>query len=104
MATTRTLADDVAALAARPKTAGTLPAAQGVAPIPPRVGTPRGATGSGITSPLTETAYSDRTFHPPRVLTVASGWFQFEVRDIQTMKFKDGDGNPLTLNFSERKA
>ena len=57
--------------------------------------------GGAIASPLTETAYSDRTFYAPKTSTSTDGIWVVRMRPIKSIKFKDKKDNPLTIDFKD---
>ncbi len=58
--------------------------------------------GGGIASPLTETAYAGRTWHPAQTLTSTDGVFTFAVRFIKTIGMTDANGAPVSLEFKDK--
>ena len=56
---------------------------------------------SGIASPLTETLYTDRNYHPEVVLTTTDGIFSMRYKPIKDMKFQDGEDNEVVFVFKE---
>lgn len=51
---------------------------------------------SGISSPLTETALTDRTYHAGKYITTSDGLFAWPA--VKSMKFKDAAGREVLIN------
>lgn len=79
----------------------TLPAAPNATAIPARSGTggPPKAKGAGIASPLVETDYADRTWHPEAEYVSSDGLLVIAFRPVKTIDFKDAAESPLTIEF-----
>lgn len=56
-------------------------------------------TGGGIASPLTETAFADRTYHPQTVLTTSDGFLSIVLRPLNKVKFTDANGDPVEIIY-----
>lgn len=54
------------------------------------------ARSSGISSPLTETALTDRTYHAGKYITTSDGLFAWPA--IKSMRFKDAAGREVLIN------
>jgi hypothetical protein len=78
-----------------------LPEAMAASAIPARSGAagPKSAAGSGIASPLVETDYAERTFHPERNLRTTDGLFVLKIKPVKAVRFKDANQAPLTIEF-----
>ena len=77
-------------------------------PIPARVGSagPKygdGANG-GIASPLTETAYADRTFWTGKTITSTDGLITIAISPIKQMTFKDANNEEVIFDYKEPPA
>jgi hypothetical protein len=71
---------------------GPVPAGVGIG-VPPD---PRTSTGGGgIASPLTETAYADRTFFTAATIQSSDGIFTLNVSRLNTINFTDANGSPV---------
>jgi hypothetical protein len=104
------LKDTIAQLAQ----AGTRPK-RGKEPIPqatsagPPIGSGRGVgigadsqqSGSGIASPVTETAYEDREFFPEVGITSSDGLFVFYISRAKKVTMRDANNSPVQLVFKE---
>lgn len=62
-----------------------------------RIGKPssKSSTGSGISGPLTETDYADRTWFAEETILSTDGLIAMRVRRVKSISFVDGSGNPL---------
>jgi hypothetical protein len=82
----------------------TLPASPTATAIPARAGTggPPQFKGSGIASPLVETAYSERTFHAATQYASTDGIFVIELLPVKTINFKDALESPVTIEFKAK--
>lgn len=79
-----------------------LPEPRPAAPIPGRIGSgkaPSGTQGGGIASPLVETVYADRTFHPETVITSTDGIFTLKIKPVKTINLKDANNADVTIEF-----
>lgn len=79
----------------------TLPAAKPVPAIPARVGVgdrvnKTSSGGGGIDSPLTETAYADRTWYSAGIKSTDG---LFTLPAIKSIKMTDAGNNEVILNF-----
>jgi len=75
-------------------------AARGIAPAVKSAALLAGsASSSGIASPLTETAYSDRTYHSTKTITSTDGLLTFEVDPIKQVFFQDAAGKSVEIYF-----
>lgn len=79
----------------------TLPAANEAPAIPARSGSsgPKAGKGGSIASPLTETAYADRTYHSPKTITSTDGLITWEVDPIKDVFFTDANGMPVQIVY-----
>ena len=57
--------------------------------------------GGGISSPLTETLYTDREYYTVYTLASTDGLFVLELKRIKKMKFVDADGRNIEMKFSD---
>lgn len=98
------------ALAELSQTQGTTRQDKALAPpkvppaIPQRAGTATSKTAAGqgsggIASPLTETAYADRTFHPEQAMTSTDGIFTLKIKPVKTINLTDAGGAAVTIEF-----
>jgi len=81
-----------------------LPGAKTATEIPPRVGSasPKYATGGGgIASPLTETAYANRTYHAAKTITSTDGLLTWQVDPIHHIFFTDNNNSPVEIIYKE---
>ena len=81
-----------------------LPESRELPPIPARSGTGSPlATGSGggIASPLTETAYSARLFHPEVTLISTDGFLSFKIKPVKEITFTDANAAVVKIIFKE---
>lgn len=60
-----------------------------------------GGESGGISTPLTETAFADRTYYNPKTSTSTDGIWVVRMRPIKSIKFLDKKENPLTIEFKE---
>lgn len=58
--------------------------------------------GGGVASPLTETAYADRTFHPDYEIYSSDGLFTLKIKPVASMKFTDANSEIVVLNFKPK--
>lgn len=63
------------------------------------VGDPAG--GTGIASPLIETAYEDRTYWDDVVVTTTDGVFTETRQPIKSVKFADDNDKQLVIQYAE---
>jgi len=74
-------------------------------PIPASRGVGRPAAGNassaggGISSPLTEREYADRTYHPAKTLTTSDGIFTLVVNPVKKIVFYDASGEKVEAIF-----
>ncbi|MDN4148693.1 hypothetical protein QYE80_27210 [Pseudomonas tohonis] len=54
-----------------------------------------GGVGGGIASPLIETAYTDRQYHPDQTLVSTDGILSFKVKPIKQIKQADANDNEV---------
>ena len=59
-------------------------------------------TGGGVASPLTETAYADRTFHAEYEIYSSDGLFSLKIKPVASMKFLDANSETVILNFKAK--
>lgn len=71
--------------------------------IPSRTAAPSGKTtnGKGIASPLTETAYSERLWHPEKTSVSTDGIWVVRMKPIKQMRFTDANDNVAVFDFKE---
>lgn len=60
------------------------------------------AKGSGGGGPLTETAYTARTWYGPRSLQSVDGVWTLIMKPIKSISFTDAQSNPLVMNFDDK--
>ena len=82
----------------------TLPPAATPPAIPARSGTSLPiakpvATGGGIASPLTETAYSARTWHAVKTIVSSDGLLHLRVKPIKAVTFTDANGATVVMDY-----
>lgn len=53
----------------------------------------------GIASPLTETNFTDRTYHPETLLSSSDGIFQFAVKRTKSLKFTDANNRVVRIDL-----
>lgn len=58
--------------------------------------------GGGVASPLTETAYADRTFHTEYEIYSSDGLFSLKIKPVASMKFIDANSETVILNFKAK--
>jgi hypothetical protein len=75
---------------------GAVPAGRGRADYTP----PVTSTGGGIASPLTETDYALREFHPSLYLQSADGIFVWEIKPPSKIVMEDANGAPVEQVFA----
>lgn len=59
-----------------------------------------GQTGGGIASPLTETDYATREFHPAQTLTTSDGIFVWEIKPPKKIIMSDANGAEVVQIFA----
>lgn len=71
--------------------------------IPPRVGfaRPKYSTAGGIASPLTETAYADRTYWSDKTITSTDGLITIVIAPIKKMKFADANNQVVVFDYKQ---
>lgn len=57
-------------------------------------------TGGGIASPLTETSYAAREFHPAQTLWTSDGYFAWEVKPPKKIVQTDANGAEVVQQFA----
>lgn len=62
--------------------------------------TPPAVTGGGVASPFTETAYSQREFHPSLYLQSADGIFVWEIKPPAKIVMTDANGAAVEQVFA----
>ena len=82
--------------------ARTLPAMKPADPIPAKIGlgVTKGAAasaGGGIASPLTETAYADRTVYSDKFVSSSDGVFMIQC--LKSVRFLDANNAEVVLEF-----
>ena len=83
-------------------TAPAKPVARGDAPRSVAAAQPAGSptkSGSGIASPLTETAYANRTWHAEKVVVSSDGLFSMKIKPVKSISFTDANGEPVTIEY-----
>jgi len=81
-----------------------LPSAKTATEIPPRVGSagPKYSTaGGGIASPLTETAFADRTYWADKTITSTDGLIVIVIAPIKQMKFTDANDQSVVFDYKQ---
>ena len=58
-----------------------------------------GGNNSGISSPLTETDYNDREYHPDVSLSSSDGLFSLVISPIASIKFLDADNRSVEMRY-----
>ena len=61
-----------------------------------------GGNGGGIASPLTETNYADRTWHPERTITSTDGVWALKIKPLKSIKFNDAVAAEVVFNLKDR--
>lgn len=61
-----------------------------------------GSTGGGLISPITETSWENRKFHPIQELRTSDGIFVFSTRHVKSLLMKDAIGRDVVLVFQDR--
>jgi hypothetical protein len=83
-----------------------LPSAKDATTIPERSGASgliqSPGSGGAIVSPLTETLYTERTFHDVRQYKSTDGIFVIELRPVKSINFKDAADIPLVIEFKAK--
>lgn len=57
------------------------------------------SSGGGIASPLTETAYSSRTWHAVKTITSSDGLLHLRVKPIKAVTFTDANGATVVMDY-----
>lgn len=57
------------------------------------------ATGGGIASPLTETAYASRTWHAVKTIVSSDGLLHLRVKPIKAVTFTDANGATVVMDY-----
>ena len=80
-----------------------LPSGTPAPEIPPRIGfaAPKYSTGDGIASPLTETAYADRTYWADKTITSTDGLITIVIAPIKQMKFTDANNQVVVFDYKQ---
>ena len=83
------------------RTDKTLPATRAAPAIPARTGSsgPKAGAGGTIASPLTETAYANRSYHSPKTITSTDGLLTWEVEPIHHIYFTDLNGSAVEMIY-----
>lgn len=73
-------------------------------PIPSRTGRPKpklpsGGTGDGVASPLVETAYAAREWHPDATLLSTDGLIALRVKRIKTIVMADANSREVVFEY-----
>lgn len=58
--------------------------------------------GGGVASPLTESAYADRTFHPEYEIYSSDGLFSLKIKPVASMKFTDANNEIVIINLKAK--
>lgn len=58
------------------------------------------SSGGGIASPLTETAYTDRQYHPDQTLLSTDGLLSFKVKPLKQLTQKDANDAEVVQIFA----
>jgi hypothetical protein len=97
------LQEDLQKLQAKPSGMARLPAAGNPDAIGPHTAfaASGGRSDAGIASPLTEAQYTDREWHPPRVIYSTDGLFSIRLRHIKTLKMADAADNEVVFEFAD---
>ncbi|MCY1275482.1 hypothetical protein D9M68_254090 [compost metagenome] len=104
--TGRSEVNDLNALADPPRQRRTLAPVEPRGGLPSRVGTgtyqapPIAGGGGGIASPLTETAYADRTHWADATLISTDGLLSFKVKPIKALTMTDANGAEVVQQFA----
>jgi hypothetical protein len=62
--------------------------------------TPPATPGTGgIASPLTETNFTDRTYHPETLVASSDGVFQFVTKRTKSLKFTDASNRTVRIDL-----
>lgn len=81
-----------------PKPRGSAPAVRAAALVPGSA--PAASTGGGgLASPLTETAYSNRTFHASFLISSPDGFLNLMIHPVDTINFTDANGEAVAIKF-----
>lgn len=83
------------------RTDKTLPATRAAPAIPARSGSsgPTSGGSGSIASPLTETDYTDRSYHAPKTITSTDGLLTWEVEPIHHIYFTDLNGASVEIIY-----
>jgi hypothetical protein len=95
------LPDDITRLVRPAPAENRLPAAATPKPIRAKTGLERsgsGGTTGGISSPLTETAIADRTYHVDAFTATTDGLFAWPA--VKSVKMTDAAGREVLLQFA----
>lgn len=79
-----------------PKERGAAPRSTGAAkPADP----PKSPSSGGIASPLTETAYANRTWYAEQIIVSTDGLFSMKIKAVKSVEFTDANGGNVVLQF-----
>lgn len=78
------------------KARGAAPAVTSAAPLP---GAAKSGSGSGIASPLVETAYAARQWWSEKQLTTTDGLVTFVIKPVKEVTFQDQAATEIKLQF-----
>jgi hypothetical protein len=82
----------------KPKERPPIPASEGFAPpLTPE----QESTGTGIASPLTESNFDSRTYHPDEVVLSSDGLYAFVIRRVASITMADANGQQVVFNFAQ---
>lgn len=101
---TARLRDDLARLTRPGPAAPALPAQNNPTAITDGkgLGAPPSKSGDGIASPLTEEAYSTRTYYTTEAsITTSDGLFTIKVKRLKHLEMKDANDRDVVLEFGE---
>lgn len=80
----------------KPKVATPIPSRTGESG--PKVNEKRATTG-GVASPLVETDFNSREWHPESTITSTDGIFTLKVKRAKKINFTDASGAPVEIEF-----
>lgn len=92
--------NDIPRLSGKPPAENALPAPQ----TPPAIRAKTGLSDSkaGIASPLSESDYDARAWHPEKTLVSTDGIFTFKVRFLQSIALTDANGRDVVMEFQDK--
>lgn len=80
-----------------PKARGIVPKEKSAAALSQPPG--KASEGGSIASPLTETAFADRTFHPQTVLTTPDGFMALIIKPVNKITFTDANSSVVEIVY-----